>query len=179
MALRTWFKAGLDTAGVTVGFDDLRGLFQLKWLYGSYNSVVLFPALAAIHVFWELQKATNISVNKLNSLFILLLSWGCVVWPPWSKAVWSMLSCTPISLLVSVCTFISTHQHFSWHQSRVQLWGTLMWCGTHLINRGSHVHRWRALNFKMVQARDCSLGRLSQLCRLHRGEKVSSDTTKT
>lgn len=56
-----------------------------------------------------------------------------------------------------------------------QLSGTLMWCGIHLINRGSHLHRWRSNawsdSFKVVQSRDCSLGRLSQRVQIAQGRK--------
>lgn len=47
--LRIWFSGGLGRAGVTVGLDDLEGLFQSKFFCVSVIKISLgfsFPSLA-------------------------------------------------------------------------------------------------------------------------------------
>lgn len=52
----TWFGGGLENVGATAGFDDLRGLLQIKWFF---DYVILHWILLVLaHWFTHLEECS-------------------------------------------------------------------------------------------------------------------------
>lgn len=66
-----WFTGGLCSAGLTVGLDGLKKLFQPKWLYGSMISNIRTSWLVILWLVWYSATQIKVSINTWNSIFSL------------------------------------------------------------------------------------------------------------
>ena len=103
--LGTWFTGGLGRVKFVLGLDDLKSLFQLKWLCDS--TILWFVTLGLLFPLQSPNEWNCFSPEKHLKTRVVLV-WNCFNW--WNFQMANIAPC----------------QVFSWRTVEMQIWGFYM-----------------------------------------------------